>query len=57
MILVLHLSVVQAITWVLISSDTFTSSLWVGVTKATLFKGLLHINTARELAVEHLMQC
>ena len=46
MILTLHLLIVQATTWVLILSDTFPNPLWVVAAKASLFKGLLHINAA-----------
>ena len=36
-----------------VPSDTPSGPLWVGVVKAALFKGLLHINAARKLATEH----
>ena len=52
MISTLHLLIVQATIWVLVQSDTFASPLWVGVTKAALFRGLLHIN-----AVGGLVEC
>ena len=55
MILTLHLLISQATTWVLVSSDTLSGLLWVGVVKAALFKGLIDINAARELAAEYLM--
>ena len=54
-ILILYLLIIYATTWVLVPSDTFSSLLWVGVAKATLFKGPLHINAPRVLVVEHLM--
>ena len=56
MMLALHLSVVQATTWVLVPNDTLTGPLWVGATKATLFRGLLHINAARELVAKYSMR-
>ena len=56
MILAVHLLIVQATTWVLVPLDILLSHLWVGAAKEALFKGLLHINVARELAVEYLMQ-
>ena len=56
MILALQLLMAQAITWVLVPSDTLLSPLWVEVAKAVLFRGLLYINAARELVAEHLMQ-
>ena len=49
MILAFHLSIVQATTWVFVPLDTLIGSLWVEVTKATLFRGLIHINAVREL--------
>ena len=52
---VLHLLIIQAHTWAPISSDTPFSLLWVVIAKVTLFRGLLHINTARKVAVVHLM--
>jgi len=52
MILALHLLIVQATTWVLVPSNTFSGSLWVGVAKAVLFRGLFHINAVRKLATE-----
>ena len=55
-ILILHLSIIWAFTWVLVPSDTLPSFLWVVVTKATLFRGLLHINVARKVAALHSMQ-
>ena len=55
MILALHLSVIQATTWVFVPSDTLSGPLWVGVAKVALFKSLFHINAVRKLAAEHLM--
>ena len=54
-ILALHVSIIWAITWVLVPSNTPSNLLWVRVAKVTLFRGLLHINAARVLAVVHLM--
>ena len=53
MILVLHLLIVQATTWVLVQSNTFLNPLWVGATKTALFGGLLHINVARRFGGMH----
>ena len=55
MILALHLSIIQATAWVPVLSDTLTSPLWVEATKTALFRGLLHINAAKELAAEYSM--
>ena len=55
MILALHLSIVQPTAWVLVPSNTLTGPLWVGATKVALFRGLLHINAAKELAAEYSM--
>ena len=55
MILALHLSIVQVTIWVLVLSDTLIGSLWVRVTNAVLFRSLLHINAAKELAAEYSM--
>ena len=55
MILAIHLLIAQATTWVLVPSDTLSGLLWVEVAKAALFKGLLYINAAKELATEHLI--
>ena len=51
----LHLLIIQTPTWAPVPSDTLTSSLWVVVTKVTLFRGLLFINAARKVVVVHLM--
>ena len=51
----LHLLIIQTPTWAPVTSDTLTSSLWVAVTKAALFRGLLFINAAKRVAVVHLM--
>ena len=53
MILALHLSIVQATTWVLVPLDTLTSPLWIWATKTALFRDPLHINAAKKLAAEH----
>ena len=55
-ILILHLLIIWVITWVFVPSDTLFSFLWVVVVKATLFKGLFHINAVRKLAVGHSMR-
>ena len=54
-ILILHLLIIYAITWVLVPSDTFFSFLWVAIAKTVLFRGLLHINAIRKVAAMHLM--
>ena len=51
----LHLLITWISTWVPIPSDTPFSLLWVAAAKAALFRGLLHINAARKVAVVHLM--
>ena len=51
----LHLLIIQTPTWAPVPSDTLTSSLWVAVTKVTLFRGLLLINAAKRVVVVHLM--
>ena len=51
----LHLLIIQTPTWAPVPSDALTNSLWVAVTKVALFRGLLPINTARRVAVVHLM--
>ena len=56
MILILHLSIIQAATRVLIPSDTLSGLLWIEVAKTALFRSLLHINAARKLAAGHLMR-
>ena len=55
-ILILHLLVIWALTWVPVPSDTFFSFLWVVVAKAALFRGLFHINAARKIAIVHSMR-
>ena len=56
MILILHLLVIWVTTWVLVPLNTLFGLLWVVVAKATLFRGLLHINAARKLASGHSMR-
>ena len=51
----LHLLIIQASTWAPIPSNTSFSSLWAALAKATLFRGLLHINAARKVVVVHSM--
>ena len=55
MILALHLLIMQATTWVLVPSNTLLNPLWVAATKATLFRGLLHINAAMRFGKMHYM--
>ena len=40
----------------LVPSDTLLSLLWVVIAKAIMFRGLLHINAAKELAAGHSMR-
>ena len=57
MILTLHLLIIQITTWVLVPSDTLSDwSLWVGVAKTALFRGLIHINATRKFAAKHSMR-
>ena len=55
-ILILHLLIIWALTWVPIPSDTFSGFLWVVVVKTALFRGLLNINAARKVVAVHLMR-
>ena len=54
-ILILHLLIIWALTWVPIPSNTLFGFLWVVVVKSALFRGLLNINTARK--VTECIQC
>ena len=49
-ILVLHLLVIHAHTWVHVPSATLSNALWAVVTQAALFRGHVHINGPRMLA-------
>ena len=55
-ILILHLLIIWSFTWVSISSNTFSSFLWVVVAKTALFKGLLNINATRKVVAMHLIR-
>ena len=55
-ILTLHLSFIWDLTWVSVSSTTSSGSLWVVVTKVSLFRYLLHINAVRKAITVHLMR-
>ena len=55
-ILTLYLSFIWNFTWVSIPSATSSGSLWVVVTKVSLFKCLLHINAIRKVVIVHLMR-
>ena len=55
-ILILHLLIIWAFTWVPIPLDTLSGFLWVVVVKATLFKGLLNINAAKKVVTVHSMR-
>ena len=50
-ILVLHLLVIHAYTWVHVPSTTHSDVLWVAVTQITLFRGHVHINGTMMLVV------
>ena len=55
-ILILHLLIIWALTWVHVPSNAFSGFLWVVVAKAVLFRGLLNINAARKVTAMHSMQ-
>ena len=55
-IFTLHSLIIWTLTWVLILSATFSSSLWVAIAKVALFRRLLHINAASNVAIVHLMR-
>ena len=54
-ILTLHLSFIWDFTWVSVPSDISSGSLWVVITRVSLFRCLLHINVARKVVTVHLM--
>ena len=49
--MILHLLVIHAYTWMHVSSATPSNVLWVVVTQILLFKGHVHINGAKMLAM------
>ena len=53
MILVFHLLIMQATTWVLVPLGASPNLLWDAAIKAALFRGLLHINAARRFGGMH----
>ena len=55
-ILTLHLSFIWDFTWVSVPSNTSSSSLWVVITRVSLFRCLLHINAVRKVVTVHLMR-
>ena len=55
-IFTLHLLIIWTLTWVLVPSATFPSSLWVAIVKVALFRRLPHINAASKVAIMHLMR-
>ena len=55
-ILILHLFIIWALTWVLVPLDSLFGFLWVVVVKAGLFSGLLHINVTRKVAAMYSMR-
>ena len=50
------MSFIWDFTWVSIPSDTSSDSLWVVVTKISLFRCLLHVNATRKVVTVHLMR-
>ena len=55
-ILTLLLSFIWDFTWVSVPSAMSFGSLWVVVTKVSLFRCLLHINVTRKVVTMHLMR-
>ena len=52
-ILIVHLSIIQTFTQVSVPLVIFFGSLGMVVVENTLFRGLLHINAARKVAIVH----
>ena len=55
-ILTLHLSFIWDFTWVSVPLDISSGSLWVVITRVSLFRFLLHINAVRKVVIVNLMQ-
>ena len=55
-ILILHLLIIWALTWVSVPLNTLSGFLWVVIANASLFRGFLNINAARKVAVMHSMR-
>ena len=55
-ILVLHLLVIHAYTWVHVPSATPSNVLWVVVTQIALFRGHVHINGDQNVSCGYLMR-
>ena len=55
-ILTLHLSFIWDFTWVSVPLNTSSGSLWVVITKVSLFRCLLHINAAKKVVTMHLIR-
>ena len=55
-ILTLHLSFIWDFTWVFVSLDISSSSLWVIITRVSLFRFLLHINAIKKVVIVNLIQ-
>ena len=55
-ILALHLSFIWDFTWVFVPLDISSGSLWVVITRDSLFRFLLHINAVRKVVIVNLMQ-
>ena len=55
-IMIVHLFIIQAPTWVYVPLAIFFGFLWMVMVETVLFRGILHINAAREVAAVHLMR-
>ena len=55
-ILILHLLIIWALTWVHVPSNAFFGFLWVVVAKTVLFRDLLNTNVARKVTAVYSMQ-
>ena len=55
-ILTLYLSFIWDFTWVSVSSNTSSGSLWVVITRVSLFRCLLHINAVRKVVTVNLIR-
>ena len=55
-ILTLHLSFIWDFTWVSVPLNISSGSLWVVITRVSLFRFLLHMNAVRKVVLVNLMQ-
>ena len=55
-ILTLHLSFIWDFTWVSVPLNISSGSLWVVITRVSLFRFLLHMNAVRKVVIVNLMQ-